>query len=169
MKKLFNFARFLQKDPKMKTKMLIKNQKGAALVEFAIVVPLLILLATGIGEFGLVLYNKQVITNASREGARAGIVQWKHPPPPPGGTPYTDAQVRTLIDGIVQNYCNARLVTFGSNNPPTVVSTWVNRSFQQNVSVQVSYNYSFLVPSLFHLGTTKILNAQTVMKMEAVS
>ena len=83
MKKLFNFARFLQKDPKMKTKMLIKNQKGAALVEFAIVVPLLILLATGIGEFGLVLYNKQVITNASREGARAGIVQWKHPPPPP--------------------------------------------------------------------------------------
>ena len=45
------------------------SQKGASLVEFALVLPLLMLILLGMIEFGLLLYNKQVITNASREGA----------------------------------------------------------------------------------------------------
>jgi Flp pilus assembly protein TadG len=54
----------------MKTKMMIRDQNGGAAVEFAIILPLLIALLFGIVEFGLLLYNKQIITNASREGAR---------------------------------------------------------------------------------------------------
>ena len=50
------------------------SQKGASAVEFALVLPLLMLITFGIIEFGMLMYNKQVITNASREGARAGIV-----------------------------------------------------------------------------------------------
>jgi Flp pilus assembly protein TadG len=53
----------------MKTKMMIRDQNGGAAVEFAIILPLLIALLFGIVEFGLLLYNKQIITNASREGA----------------------------------------------------------------------------------------------------
>ena len=52
----------------------ISNANGAAAVEFAIVVPLLLLLLFGIIEFSLLLYNKAMLTNASREGARFGIV-----------------------------------------------------------------------------------------------
>ena len=55
--------------------MIIKDQKGGALVEFAIVLIFLVPLAIGIIEFGLLVYNKHIIANASREGARAGIVQ----------------------------------------------------------------------------------------------
>ena len=51
-----------------------KRQSGQALVELALVLPLLLILAFGIVEFGLLMYNKAVITNASREGARVGIV-----------------------------------------------------------------------------------------------
>ena len=58
----------------MKTHNFIKNQNGVALVEFGLILPLLILLLFGITEFSLLLYNKQVITNAAREGARAGII-----------------------------------------------------------------------------------------------
>ena len=56
-------------------KMLNKNidQKGVAAVEFAIVLPFLVLLICGTIEFGLMFYNKQVITNASREGVRSMI------------------------------------------------------------------------------------------------
>jgi Flp pilus assembly protein TadG len=57
-----------------KLKMRLKSQKGVAAVEFALVLPLLVLLIFGIIEFSLLMFNKQVITNASREGARAGIV-----------------------------------------------------------------------------------------------
>ena len=50
------------------------SQKGASAVEFALVLPLLMLILFGIIEFGLLMYNKAMITNASREGARRGIV-----------------------------------------------------------------------------------------------
>ena len=58
----------------MQTRMITKNQKGAAIVEFAIVLPLILMFLFGILEFGLLMYNKAMITNASREGARLGIV-----------------------------------------------------------------------------------------------
>ena len=51
-----------------------KNQTGASAVEFAIVLPILVLLVFGIIEFSVALYDKAMITNASREGARAAIV-----------------------------------------------------------------------------------------------
>jgi len=148
----------------MKTKTTIKNQTGASAVEFAIVLPLLVLLFMGICEFGLLWYNSQVIVNSSREGARAGIAQWKHA----DGSLYSDDQVRNLIDGVVQNYCSTRLVTFDTNNPPVVTSTWTSRDFGQDVTVQVTYTYHFLVPSIFHLGTKKILIGRTLMKMENI-
>ena len=43
--------------------MIIKNQEGATVVEFALIAPLLILLTFGIIEFGLFLFNTQAQTN----------------------------------------------------------------------------------------------------------
>ena len=50
------------------------SQKGASAVEFALILPILILILFGIIEFSVILYDKAMITNASREGARKGIV-----------------------------------------------------------------------------------------------
>ena len=55
-------------------KRLIDNQRGASAVEFALVLPVLVIMVFGIIEFGIVFYNKAVITNACREAARAAIV-----------------------------------------------------------------------------------------------
>jgi Flp pilus assembly protein TadG len=49
------------------------NQKGAVAVEFAMLAPLLLLIIGGIIDFGHAYYIKQVVTNASREGARYGV------------------------------------------------------------------------------------------------
>ncbi len=46
---------------------------GAATVEFALILSVLLLLFAGILDFGHAWYMRQVITNASREGARYGI------------------------------------------------------------------------------------------------
>ena len=65
-------------------------QKGAAAVEFAIVLPLLLMLLFGIIEFSVILYDKAMITNASREGTRAGIVsRWP--------TKLTEAEIKTVV------------------------------------------------------------------------
>ena len=46
------------------------NDRGAAAVEFALILPLLVLLIMGLIEFSL-LFNTQIsLTNAAREGAR---------------------------------------------------------------------------------------------------
>lgn len=47
----------------------MKNPRGQSLVEFALVVPILLLLVLGTLEFGMALHNKIVLTNAAREGA----------------------------------------------------------------------------------------------------
>ncbi len=47
-----------------------KNDRGAALIEMALTMPLLLLLSVGVFEFGRAFQTWQVLTNATREGAR---------------------------------------------------------------------------------------------------
>jgi Flp pilus assembly protein TadG len=51
-----------------------RHDHGTALIEFVIVFPLLVLLLFGIIEFGINFDRKTAVTNAAREGARAGVV-----------------------------------------------------------------------------------------------
>ena len=49
------------------------SERGAELVEFALVLPLLLLLVLGIVDFGFLFQRFEVVTNAAREGARLEI------------------------------------------------------------------------------------------------
>lgn len=158
--------RFAKKEDDLRT----LNDKGTALIEFALVVPLLLMLLFGIIEFGMMVYNQQVITNASREAARAGIVSAS-----PRKTP-------SEITSIADNYCNGRLVTFGEANTPgcdihpiremedgtEVEITTGDAEFGDKLKITVSYNYSFLLMPSFmsDLIGGKNLAAQTVMQYE---
>jgi Flp pilus assembly protein TadG len=129
----------------------LASQKGATLVEFAIIASVLFLLLFAIIEFGMYLYNQQVITNASREGVRAGIVSKKPRVPDPE------------IKNIVNNYCQKHLVTFGNaNDPITVSDSKADAKFGENLTVTVSFNYG----SLFLPFMTKVMQAQAVMRYE---
>jgi hypothetical protein len=150
---------------KMRTKRIIKDQKGGALVEFAIVLPLLVILFAGIIEFSLCYYNKQVITNASREAARAGI----------NGL-LTEPDLRDIIN----DYCfgddvndgfndEPRLITFGSDisafpacGTPSCIEISNNGT---DLKVSVKYVYNFLLPSFIGVGSSITLNGQTEMDM----
>ena len=55
-------------------KSLARCRRGQALVEFALVLPLLMLLILGIVEFGRAWNAKQILTDAAREGARLSVV-----------------------------------------------------------------------------------------------
>jgi Flp pilus assembly protein TadG len=47
-----------------------RSESGAEVIEFALTLPLLMLVVLGIIEFGFVFQQYEVITNAAREGAR---------------------------------------------------------------------------------------------------
>ena len=63
-----------RRQPRQSRKLGRLLQCGVAAVEFALILPLLLALLFGMAEVSLLLYDQAVITNASREGARAGIV-----------------------------------------------------------------------------------------------
>jgi Flp pilus assembly protein TadG len=52
-----------------------RSEKGQVLIEFALVLPLLLLLLFGIIEFGRAFFQKNMTINAAREGARFAAVQ----------------------------------------------------------------------------------------------
>jgi Flp pilus assembly protein TadG len=143
----------------MKIAASIRSQRGAAALEFGIVLTLLVVLAVGLCEFGVMYYDKQVITNASREGARAGTTRAE------------ESDESDEITQIVNAYCQDRLITLsGSAEPQTYFPFGIDiasKAFQDDFSVRVTYQYQFLVPSLIGLGPTLTLEAITVMKMEA--
>ena len=51
-----------------------RDQEGAAAVEFALLLPLLVLLLFGMIEFGLAFNTRIQATNAAREAARQAVV-----------------------------------------------------------------------------------------------
>ena len=140
----------------MQKKSIFFNQKGATAVEFAIVLSLLITLIFGIIEFGLFIFNRQVITNAAREGARAGIIV-RAP------TRLSDDEIKAVVLG----YCTQHLVTFGDDVLTTddVVITALCRTFQCDLEVRVNYVYDFLFLSNIGIGPLNLL-ITSVMKME---
>ncbi len=50
------------------------GERGAALLEVALTLPLLLLVAVGIFEFGRAYQTWQIMTNAAREGARLAVL-----------------------------------------------------------------------------------------------
>jgi Flp pilus assembly protein TadG len=157
------------------------SQKGAALVESALILIPLLLITFGIIEFGVYLYNEQVITNASREGARAGIVASDPRLTPGPEIPLTIEECNALklgptdppvsISCAVGVYCSNHLITFTDTptSPHVFVNGYVsNASFGSNLTVQVNYEYSFLVLPNFILNfdNKKNMKAETVMKYE---
>ena len=89
------------------------NLRSNAVIEFILIAPLLIFILDGIMEFGVMFYDKAVITEASRAGARWGIVLRS-------SSFETPAQVQTYTT----NYLSNNLISFSKTSPtPTVTAT----------------------------------------------
>jgi len=130
----------------------LRSESGASAVEFALLLPVLMMILFGIIEFGLALYRQAILTNASREGARLGIVQ--------SVPPITTGQ----IDATIDNYLGPAGIA-----PGTVARTIVGAGGVTGTPVTVTltlpYTYAVL-PGLTSITPTINLVAQTVMRHE---
>jgi Flp pilus assembly protein TadG len=153
--------------------MLLKNQKGAAVVEFAVIAPLLLVILFGIIEFSILMFDKAMLTNASREGARAGIV-------------FVDDRADNVddlenkINQVVRDYCEDHLISFGSGSSLNIDISWedgddANTTLYDSgdsLTVAVDYDFRFLVFSNLlallggNMGDVLNLQAVTVMRLE---
>jgi len=130
-----------------------RSERGAAIIETAITLPLVLLVCVGIFEFGRAYQTWQVMTNAAREGARVAML-----PNPPAGA--ADARVREYLK------------MGGLNSDPTVgvavTPATVSLGPTGNASastVTVTYPFSFMVlqpVAKLVVGTTTTGNAITL-------
>jgi Flp pilus assembly protein TadG len=103
----------------------LRNQRGAALIETAITIPLVLLVSVSIFEFGRAYQTWQILTNAAREGARIAVLEGP-----------TDAQVTTTV----RNYLTAGRISNASSASVTVVR---NVPFGSTTASRVTVNYPF--------------------------
>ena len=133
------------------------RQRGAAAVEFAMLLPLLMALFMGTVEMGLILYNKAVLTNASREGARVGIVL-RSPKP----------TVAEITDVVLQKSQSSLISLLPTDAPQVTVLQSSPASYPNPLQVNVSYTFQGLALGglMQSLGTPWVIHASTVMVHE---
>lgn len=134
------------------------GKDGASAVEFAIILPLLMLLVLGTIDFGLLLFNKQVLINATREGCRSGVVV-RQPP-------RSVTSENLIICNVVTQWASNHLITFGGDVLDCSDVTIDRDSaspfeFGKDLTVHTRYIYKFL----FLPGTID-LTSVSIMKMD---
>jgi len=132
-----------------------RTQAGTTIVEATIVFPLMLLLVFGIGEFGISFTRWNSLTNAVREGARAGVVF---------RSPCDAGPVTTLIETTVANFANSSGID-PANLTTTVTGACTGTGTQLTVTATVPYDYIAL-DALAGLAPSANLTARTVMRNE---
>jgi Flp pilus assembly protein TadG len=76
------------------------REQGNVTVEMALAIPVFLLLVAGVFDLGMLYWEKHVITNAAREGARAATKARDI------GTAVSAEKTQTQVKAVVQNYLN---------------------------------------------------------------
>jgi len=127
----------------------LRTQKGAQAVEFALILPFLVLVVLAVLDFAFLAYNKAVITNASREAARRGTIL--------SAAAWNPADVGQ----VACTYARAALINVGPNpiapscdsavGPTITVTPTTTPAFNTPVTVTVTYVSRGI--TLFTLGS----------------
>jgi Flp pilus assembly protein TadG len=108
----------------------MRNEKGAALIEAAITVPIILLISVGIFEFGRAYQTMQVLTNAAREGARIAVI-----------TASTDADVTARV----RNYMKAGSLPNHATAAVTIQRDVKMTGADTGSSILIAYPFQFMV------------------------
>lgn len=113
---------------------------GAAIVEFALILPLLLLLVFGAVNFGALMYDQSVITNAAREGARWASVHSTAAT----GSGCTNSFSAAPVDPcqVAYSYAYNRLISFNGVRSPQV-SFVAASGFETGAPQAVTVTYSY--------------------------
>jgi len=102
------------------------NTEASSLVEFAVCLPLLVVLVIGIFDFGGAFNQKQILNNAVREGARFGASQPTNDLCTSCGAPASVDAIRFLVDSYLLsarvNDCGLSTAAVPSAGPPWAYS-----------------------------------------------
>ncbi len=122
--------------------------RGQAIIEFALIFPILLLIIMGIFDLGYAVFANNMIENAARTGARAAAIQ-------ANSIEYIKQRARSVAPGVNL-----------SNDSQIIISPQV-REYKQPVSVTVRYLYHPITPLIGQvIGGGIQLSATSTMIVE---
>lgn len=140
----------------------VKHHRGAQAVEFALILPFFLVLLLLTIDFGFLVYDKAVITNASREAARWGSVlrtTWNTTLVAAEACNYAKNSLITTSSGTHTGTCS------GTADPVITVANPngnVPPNFGDPITVTVSYPYQGLLGSLISPASGAAGTATTI-------
>ncbi len=154
--------------PRRSRRALLRNERGTALVEFALIAPLLFLLLFGVIEFGRVLNYYNDLTQLSGQGARAAIVS-RNPDGSAVGTSNADcpSNGQTIqcqlgktypTDGELKNGISVCLGTMASDGTITAPATPL--AVGAPITIRTKFTYNFIA-NIFGFGSITLTSTQT--------
>jgi len=130
-----------------------RRRQGAAAVEFALVLPVLVTILIGATDFGRFYYSAIAVTNAARAGAAYGCMN-----------PYDSSNSTAWQAGITQAVTDelSQSAAFNTGQLTVNINPVVEPSGLTQISVQVIYPFTTVVswpaiPSSFNLSQTVVL------------
>lgn len=122
------------------------REKGAAAVEFALVLPILLVILMGVIDFGLYFYNDLQLTHVARDAARYLSVS-------------DEAAANTAIDNGDDNLVSASITS-------RAVTPAATQGGESTITLTAQYSFLTPLPRLVGLGSTLDINASVVMRRE---
>lgn len=131
-----------------------RGEDGQAMVEFALILPIFLLILCGIIDFGWLFYNQLSLNNACREGARYAVVNTAEG----NGT-----------QAIINHIENATTTVFANDGVRIDVEyTTPSDPTAGDVTVSMEADISFFTPVLSTvLGSERTITSTVVMKVES--
>ena len=143
------------------------RRRGQALVEFALVLPIFLVILSGILDFGFLLFNRMTVINSAREGARAAAMV--------SDTTTVDSVAKAAAEsaaasaGLTLTDANITVTCVkGASTTTTAPCNWNLHSSdphgaQQGDSVSVSITYQY--HTFFPLLMGQSINLSTTVQM----
>lgn len=138
-----------------------RRERGAALVEFALLLPVLMVLVLGTIDFGYLINRSTLLHNAAREGARVGVFD--------GDASAVEARVRSAANTLDQSLLTVT-VTCTKPNGTACPGVSFDAEWEKGGTVVVlaEYDYTYLNPAtaVLGLGPTRHLESTIQMRIE---
>ena len=130
-----------------------EEQRGQSLVEFALLLPLMLLIVTGLFDVARAVWQENTLAYAAREGTRYAIVHGSAGSPAADPTDVNDPVIRTTIPGVVRAAAvGVPNVTVNVQYPDTYPGL-TTRCADRNCRVIVDATAPFVpLPSQYLLG-----------------
>jgi hypothetical protein len=148
----------MRKTPKTST-----SRHGMTLVETAMVITVLVMLLFGIVEYCRLVYFRQLIHNAAREGARYAVVH----------TDEEDVEAKTIelvtkkMFGSDKSASGFVVQVYAGDKDANNVGTVEDARFGEYIVVQAECDYIPILPEFLFMGKTIHVRSRSLMNSEA--